>query len=259
MVLIALLSFLLISSCGVVQIRDRETSVKPPQSDKRQTVDVRYTREGNRVFIDVSSDRKADYRVFSLKDPDRVVLDFFGNVDVVVHVPEDVKHRLGKQPWGLRLVFELQHESLNTSPTQSGFRVSVRLSYPKEQAPVEEKRTEKPQEVPKVNPPVRGSYERRERGYYIKTPCDAFFRSVEDGTVLYSGDDLKQYAWVIMVEQVDGYISVYARAGSSFVRKGEKVKKGQVLGKVGREENACGILYELRAKDGSSLSFEMER
>ncbi len=259
MVIIALLSFLLISSCSVIQVRDRYTSIKPVQTAKRWTVEVRYTQHGNRAFIDVSVDRRINYRVFSMKNPDRVVLDFFEDVDVVVHAPEDVRHRLGKQPWGVRLVFDVKHTNLNSSPTLSGFRLGVSLSEDKEQVPAEDGNVEKPLEVIRVNPPVRGSYERKERGYYIRTLCDEFFRSVEDGTVLYAGNDLKRYSWVIMVEQVDGYISVYARAGSSFVKKGEKVRKAQVLGKVGREGNLCGILYELRAKDGSPLSFELER
>jgi septal ring factor EnvC (AmiA/AmiB activator) len=50
--------------------------------------------------------------------------------------------------------------------------------------------------------------------------------------VLYAGDDLKGYGWVVMVEQEDGYITVYTRAERVFVKKGESVKKSQVLGRL---------------------------
>lgn len=47
--------------------------------------------------------------------------------------------------------------------------------------------------------------------------------------VLYAGDDLKGYGWVVMVEQEDGYITVYTRAERVFVKKGESVKRVKCL------------------------------
>jgi len=52
-------------------------------------------------------------------------------------------------------------------------------------------------EVPKVRMPVKGVPIRSHRGYFIKSYCDAFFRAVEKGKVLYAGDDLKGYGWVV--------------------------------------------------------------
>jgi hypothetical protein len=112
-------------------------------------------------------------------------------------------------------------------------------------------------EVPKVPMPVKGIPIKSQRGYFIKSSCDEFFRSIERGRVLYAGDDLKGYGWVVMVEQEDGYITVYTRAERVFVKKGESVKKGQVLGKVGKQGQDCGIGFELRLKDGSPINFEL--
>jgi septal ring factor EnvC (AmiA/AmiB activator) len=69
--------------------------------------------------------------------------------------------------------------------------------------------------------------------------------------VLYTLGDL------VMVEQEDGYITVYTRAERVFVKKGESVKKGQVLGKVGKQGQDCGIGFELRLKDSSPVNFEL--
>jgi murein DD-endopeptidase MepM/ murein hydrolase activator NlpD len=129
---------------------------------------------------------------------------------------------------------------------------------PKPKEPAREPEVKPPTvEVPKVPMPVKGVPIRSHRGYFIKSSCDEFFRAIERGKVLYAGDDLKGYGWVVMVEQEDGYITVYTRAEKIFVKKGESVKKGQVLGKVGKQGQDCGIGFELRLKDGSPTNFEL--
>jgi hypothetical protein len=135
------------------------------------------------------------------------------------------------------------------------------------QPPKEVPKTNEPTMEPEVKPPtagvlrvpmpVKGIPIRSHRGYFIKSACGEFFRAVERGKVLYTGNDLKFYDWVVMVEQEDGYITVYTRAERVFVKKGEIVKKGQVLGKVGKQGQDCGIGLELRLKDGSSTNFEL--
>jgi len=84
-------------------------------------------------------------------------------------------------------------------------------------------------EVPKVPMPVKGVPIRTQRGYFIKSSCDESFRAVEKGKVLYAGDNLKGYGWVVIVEQEDGYITVYTRAERVFVKKGESVKRVRCL------------------------------
>ncbi|WP_052178066.1 murein hydrolase activator EnvC family protein [Thermocrinis jamiesonii] len=118
----------------------------------------------------------------------------------------------------------------------------------------------KPKEQPVVVPmPVKGTPTKSERGYFIKTACGEFFRALENGKVLYAGDDLKSHGLVVMVEQENGYIAVYTKAGNLFVKKGEMVKKAQVLGRVGRDRENCGIGFELRLQDGSPINFEFSR
>jgi Membrane-bound metallopeptidase len=144
------------------------------------------------------------------------------------------------------------------------------VSRKQETPPQPQKEVQKPKEptreqevksptagVPRVPMPVKGVPIRSHRGYFIKSSCDEFFRAVERGKVLYAGDDLKGYGWVVMVEQEDGYITVYTKAERVFVKKGESVKKGQMLGKVGKQGQDCGIGFELRLKDGSPTNFEL--
>lgn len=105
--------------------------------------------------------------------------------------------------------------------------------------------------------PVKGKATRTERGYHIATACDDFFRSVGEGKVLYAGDDIKGYGWVVMVQGEEGFVFVYGKAGHLMVKRGEKVKKGQVLGKVGNLSEGCGILFEVRDMEGRPVSFEL--
>jgi len=143
------------------------------------------------------------------------------------------------------------------------YRKQETQSQPPKEAPKPKEPTREPEvkpptaEVPKVPMPVKGVPIRTQRGYFIKSSCDEFFRAVERGRVFYAGDDLKGYGWMVMVEQEDGYITVYTGAERVFVKKGESVKKAQVLGKVGKQGQDCGIGFELRLKDGSPINFEL--
>ncbi|GEM_PF-2336605 len=113
--------------------------------------------------------------------------------------------------------------------------------------------TEKPLQKPVYYAPVKGNLKEDERGFYIQTRCGEFFRSVEEGKVAYSGKDVNNYGWVIIVEQMDGYVAVYGKVGKPWVNQGEKVRARQVLGKVGKSKGNCGIHFELRDSSGKPV------
>ncbi len=132
---------------------------------------------------------------------------------------------------------------------------------PQERKPTTQQReepTRKPQgETLRVAMPVRGKIARTERGYFITTSCNEFFRSVSNGRVLYAGDDIRNMGWVVMVDSEDGYIYVYARVGGLLVKRGETVRRGQPLGRVGNSGDSCGILFEVRDQEGRPVNFEL--
>lgn len=105
--------------------------------------------------------------------------------------------------------------------------------------------------------PVRGRAVRTERGYHITTACGEFFRSVGEGKVLYAGDDIKGYGWVVMVRGEEDLVFVYGKAERLMVKAGERVVKGQVLGKVGSQPEGCGLLFEVRDPEGRPVNFEL--
>lgn len=140
--------------------------------------------------------------------------------------------------------------------------IEIRDKHPKvekttEQKPRQDIKKEEKTTLLRVQAPVKGRATPTERGYYIITSCAEFFRSVSDGKVLYVGDDIRNYGWVIMVESTDGLVYVYGRADSSLVRKGEMIKRGQPLGKVGKSSEGCGLLFEIRNSEGKPINFQL--
>jgi len=103
--------------------------------------------------------------------------------------------------------------------------------------------------------PVEGSFEKSTRGLDIFAPCGEKVRAVEEGKVIYSGDDLTNYGNMIMVEH-SGYISIYAYNMENLVRRGDRISKGEVIGKVGLKPGfgKCALHFEIRAKDGTVLN-----
>ena len=102
----------------------------------------------------------------------------------------------------------------------------------------------------KVLLPVEGNVFGEGRGVFIHSSCKDYARAVKSGRVIYAGRDVRNYGWVIILEHRDGSVSVYGRVGRPWVRTGERVKRRQVLGKVGFYRGRCGVYYELRDRHG---------
>ncbi len=111
---------------------------------------------------------------------------------------------------------------------------------------------------PKINLaflPVEGKYEKNARGVDIYAGCGEKVRAVESGTVIYSGNDLTPYGNMIIVDHT-GYMTIYAYQMQNLVDRGEKVEKGEVIGKVGLKPGSgkCALHFEIRSKDGAVLN-----
>jgi murein DD-endopeptidase MepM/ murein hydrolase activator NlpD len=67
------------------------------------------------------------------------------------------------------------------------------------------------------------------------------------GEVLYS-DRLSGYGNVIIVSHGDGYVTVYAHNSAHAVRAGDRVRRGQMIARVGQSGRASGpnLHFEVR-------------
>ena len=95
---------------------------------------------------------------------------------------------------------------------------------------------------------IRGG--RRHDGIDIGAPEGTEIRAAADGTVLYSGDQQTGYGNLIIISHTNNMITVYAHNQKNLVKEKDKVKRGQVIGKVGRTGRATGphLHFEIRKR-----------
>jgi len=70
-------------------------------------------------------------------------------------------------------------------------------------------------------------------GINISVPSGTSVRAAESGTVVYSGDGLKGYGNLVLIKHPNGFVSAYGNNGELDVKRGETVKRGQVIAKSG--------------------------
>ncbi len=75
---------------------------------------------------------------------------------------------------------------------------------------------------------------RRNDGLNIAAPAGSLVRAAENGIVVYAGDDLAAFGRMLLVRHADGYLSAYAHNETLLVARGDVVRRGQPLAKVGR-------------------------
>jgi murein DD-endopeptidase MepM/ murein hydrolase activator NlpD len=70
-------------------------------------------------------------------------------------------------------------------------------------------------------------------GINIAAPRGTPVRAVEGGVVAYAGNELRGYGNLVLIKHPDGFISAYAHCAELLVKRGQHVKRGQVIAKVG--------------------------
>jgi murein DD-endopeptidase MepM/ murein hydrolase activator NlpD len=85
-------------------------------------------------------------------------------------------------------------------------------------------------------------------GIDISVPAGTSVRAAESGMVVYSGDGLKGYGNLVLIKHPNGYVTAYANNGELDVKRGEQVKRGQIIAKSGDtgNVNAPQLHFELR-------------
>lgn len=88
----------------------------------------------------------------------------------------------------------------------------------------------------------------RNDGINIAAPVGAPIRASADGQVIYTGAELEGYGNLLLVRHEDGWVSAYAHADKILVKKGDTVRQGQVVAKVGRtgDVDQPQLHFELR-------------
>ena len=70
-------------------------------------------------------------------------------------------------------------------------------------------------------------------GINIAAPRGAAVLAAENGIVAYSGNELRGFGNLLLLKHSDGWITAYAHNEVLLVKRGDKIKKGQTIAKVG--------------------------
>ena len=74
-------------------------------------------------------------------------------------------------------------------------------------------------------------------GINIDSKMNANVKASSDGKVIYSGNEIPGYGNLVLIKHSQNWITAYAHLGKVSIEKGDKVKKGQIIGLVGKTGN----------------------
>ena len=89
-------------------------------------------------------------------------------------------------------------------------------------------------------------------GINIAVPEGTPVKAAEEGTVAYSGSELKGYGNLVLIRHSNGYVSAYAHNGELKVKKGDVVKRGQVVATSGQTGNVSSPQLHFELRKGST-------
>lgn len=74
----------------------------------------------------------------------------------------------------------------------------------------------------------------RNEGVNIAVPEGADVHAAADGVVAYAGNELKGYGNLVLIRHKDGWVTAYAHNRELFVKRGDRIRRGQVIAKAGK-------------------------
>lgn len=96
---------------------------------------------------------------------------------------------------------------------------------------------------------ISQSYNRqRHRAIDIATPFGSPVMAADNGTVVLAGWNTQGYGYRVVIDHNNDYLTLYAHLSNYYVKPGDIVEKGQVIGAIGSTGNSTGphLHFELR-------------
>jgi murein DD-endopeptidase MepM/ murein hydrolase activator NlpD len=89
-------------------------------------------------------------------------------------------------------------------------------------------------------------------GINLAVPEGTPVKAAEDGVVAYAGNELKGYGNLILVRHANGYVTAYAHASELLVKRGDPIKRGQVIAKSGQSGEVASPQLHFEIRKGSA-------
>lgn len=85
-------------------------------------------------------------------------------------------------------------------------------------------------------------------GINLAVPEGTAVKAAEAGTVIYAGNELEGYGNLVLVRHADGWVSAYANNKDITVKRGDKVRRGEVVAHAGMSGSVTSpqVHFELR-------------
>jgi murein DD-endopeptidase MepM/ murein hydrolase activator NlpD len=89
-------------------------------------------------------------------------------------------------------------------------------------------------------------------GINLAVPEGTPVKAAEDGVVAYAGNELKGYGNLVLVRHSNGFVTAYAHTSEILVKRGDAVKRGQVIAKSGQTGNVTSPQLHFEIRKGST-------
>ncbi|HSN31709.1 MAG TPA: peptidoglycan DD-metalloendopeptidase family protein, partial [Ideonella sp.] len=89
-------------------------------------------------------------------------------------------------------------------------------------------------------------------GINLAVPEGTPIKAAEDGVVAYAGNELKGYGNLVLIRHSDNFVSAYANASELLVKRGDSVKRGQVIARAGQTGNVTSPQLHFEIRKGST-------
>ena len=89
-------------------------------------------------------------------------------------------------------------------------------------------------------------------GINLAVPEGTPIKAADDGVVAYAGNELKGYGNLVLIRHSNGYVSAYAHAKELLVKRGDTIKRGQVIAHAGQTGNVTSPQLHFEIRKGST-------
>jgi murein DD-endopeptidase MepM/ murein hydrolase activator NlpD len=92
----------------------------------------------------------------------------------------------------------------------------------------------------------------RNEGINIAVPEGTSIKASEAGVVAYAGNELKGYGNLVLVRHEGGWVSAYAHNQSLLVKRGDTVRRGEIIAKSGQTGSVTSPQLHFELRKGAS-------
>jgi murein DD-endopeptidase MepM/ murein hydrolase activator NlpD len=89
-------------------------------------------------------------------------------------------------------------------------------------------------------------------GINLAVPEGTPIKAAEDGVVAYAGNELKGYGNLVLIRHGGGFVSAYAHASEIMAKRGDQIKRGQVIARSGQTGNVTSPQLHFEIRKGAT-------